>query len=321
MTKLRSTEAERADQLDAIAQKVCDAAARLPQIEDGTPEETRAMRDERGNPFAPSPCELDSIENREIPIGSGSLIIRIYRPFGWKDGLKAGFVFYHGGGFVLGDVDQYDTVVQHIAAKSGCIAVSVEYLLAPDNKIKGIHRDGFDAYKWVRENAAELGIDANKIAIGGDSAGGNLSIGVELLCKENNYPVPAYQVLIYPSVDLPMSFPSVQEFGEGYFLTQKGMTWFRSHYLESPDQANDSALLFLQKDLKGLSPAFLVTAGFDPLRDEGKAFADKLADHGVSVEHVCYTDMIHGFISFAGGIPAGMELIDEIAGKLKSTLS
>lgn len=320
MSRLRSTEAKSAEQLDTIAQKVCEAAARLPQIEDGTPEETRAMRAERGNPFAPGPCDLDLIEDKEIPIESGSLTIRIYKPHGWKDSPNAGFIFYHGGGFVLGDVEQYDTVVQHIAAKSGCIAISVEYLLAPENKIKGIHRDGFEAYKWVREHAAVLGIDAEKIAIGGDSAGGNLSIGVELLCKHKNYPVPAYQVLIYPSVDLPMSFPSVEEFAEGYFLTKKGMSWFRSHYLESPEQAYDPELLFLKSDLSGLSPAFLITAGFDPLRDEGKAFAHKLAEHGVPVEHVCYTDMIHGFISFAGGIPAGMELIEEIAEKLNKAL-
>ncbi len=317
MNALRSADAVRADKLDPIAQKVADASARLPQIEDGTPEDARAFRNEKGNPFAPDPCAIDSVEDREIPIGSGSLKIRIYRPYGWKEGLNAGFVFFHGGGFVLGDVEQYDTVVQHIVAKSGCIAISVEYLLAPDNKIKGIHRDGFDAYKWIRDNSADLGIEADKIAIGGDSAGGNLSIGVELLCKQENYPIPIYQVLIYPSVDLPMSFHSVEEFAEGYFLTKKGMTWFRSHYLETPEQASDPVLLFLERDLSGLSPAFLVTAGFDPLRDEGKAFADRLQQHDVAVEHVCYTDMIHGFISFAGGIPAGMELIEDISVRLK----
>ncbi|MDD9890584.1 MAG: alpha/beta hydrolase [Gammaproteobacteria bacterium] len=320
MKVLRSPEAVRANKLDPMAQKVADAAARLPQIEDGSPEDARAMRRERGNPFAPDPAELENIEDIEIPIQSGSLMLRIYRPFGWKQKLGSALIFYHGGGFVLGDVEQYDTVVQHLAAKSGCIAISVEYQLAPENKIKGIHQDGFDAYCWIRENAADLGIDKNRIAIGGDSAGGNLTIGVELLCKQANYPVPKYQVLIYPSVDLPMSFPSVEEFGEGYFLTSKGMTWFRSHYLESPVQANDPDLLFLERDVSGLSPAFVVTAGFDPLRDEGKAFADHLEQQGVPAEHVCYTDMIHGFISFAGGIGAGMELIEAIASRLKTEL-
>ena len=320
MIELRSKDAKSAEVLDAIAQKVADASARLPQIENGSPETARTFRAERGNPFAPEPCELDIIEDLEIPVSSGALTIRVYKPFGWREALQPGFVFYHGGGFVLGDVRQYDTVAQHFAAKSGCIVVSVEYLLAPDNKIKGIHRDGFDAYAWVHENSETLGIDNKRIAVGGDSAGGNLTIGVELTCKKESYPLPAFQVLIYPSVDLPMNFPSVEEFASGYFLTKRGMSWFRSHYLETPEQAFDPELSFLERDLHGLSPALLITAGFDPLRDEGKAFADRLSEQGVPVNHVCYTDMIHGFISFAGGIPAGMELIEQIAEELKLAL-
>jgi acetyl esterase len=229
-------------------------------------------------------------------------------------------VFYHGGGYVLGNVEQYDTVTQQIAARSGCIVASIEYRLAPDNKIKGIHQDGFDAYQWVYNNATELGIDQNRIAVAGDSAGGNLTIAVGLACKRHDFPRPAFQILIYPSVDLPMSFPSVDEFADGLFLTRGGMRWFRSHYLETPEQANDPQLVFLDNDLAGLSPAHVVTAGFDPLRDEGKAFADRLAAFGVPVSHVCYTDMIHGFLSFAGGIAAGMDLIDEIAIQLRDNL-
>jgi len=124
-------------------------------------------------------------------------------------------------------------------------------------------------------------------------------------------------VLIYPSVDLPMRFPSVDEFASGYFLTKEGMKWFRSHYLEIPEQAYDPELLFLEQDLSGLPPAFVITAGFDPLRDEGKAFADRLAEYEVAVRHICYTDMIHGFLSFSGGIGAGMDLIDEIGNELQ----
>ena len=312
----RSSQPKCAEKINEIAKKVADSSARLPQIEDGTPEQARAFRAERGNPFAPKPCELDSIEDVSIPIRSGEVLIRIYKPLGWEGGLRPGFVFYHGGGFVLGDVNQYDTITQHIAAKSKCIVISVDYKLAPENKIKNIHRDGFDAYVWVRENAKILGIDQARIAVGGDSAGGNLTIGVELLCKAEGVIVPAHQILIYPSVDLPMSFPSVNEFARGYFLTKAGMTWFRSHYLEAPEQASDPGLLFLERDLSGLSPTFIVTAGFDPLRDEGKALADRLQDYGVEVSHVCYTDMIHGFLSFSGGISAGMELIEEISQQL-----
>lgn len=314
---MRSTDAVSAKKINEIAKKVADASARLPQIEEGSPERARAFREERGNPFAPGVCELESIEDLLIPIRSGEVLVRVYKPLDSKGELSPGFVFYHGGGFVLGNVNQYDTITQHIAAKSNCIVVSVDYKLAPDNKIKSIHRDGFDAYRWVRENAEKLGIDPKRIVIGGDSAGGNLTIGVGLLCKKEKFPMPACQILIYPSVDLPMSFSSVEEFASGYFLTKAGMAWFRSHYLETPEQANDPELLFLERDLGGLSPALVVTAGFDPLRDEGKAFADKLEEYHVDVSHVCYTDMIHGFLSFAGGIPAGMELIEQIAERVK----
>ena len=161
----RSSQPKCAEKINEIAKKVADSSARLPQIEDGTPEQARAFREERGNPFAPKPCELDSIEDVLIPIRSGEVLIRIYKPLGWEGGLRPGFVFYHGGGFVLGDVNQYDTITQHIAAKSKCIVISVDYKLAPENKIKSIHRDGFDAYVWVWENAKRLGIDLSLIHI------------------------------------------------------------------------------------------------------------------------------------------------------------
>jgi acetyl esterase len=133
--------------------------------------------------------------------------------------------------------------------------------------------------------------------------------------------MPAMQLLIYPSVDLAMSHASVEEFAAGFFLTRGGMSWFRSHYLESPAQAQEPNLVFLENDLSGLAPAHVITAGFDPLRDEGKAFADRLAEFGVPVEHVCYTDMIHAFVSFAGGIPAGMQAIEDMSRALQQALA
>jgi len=317
VTILKSTDAIRADMLDPLAQKLADAAARLPQLEEGNVDAARAFREERGNPFAPVSCDLANISDHEICLAESAILGRVYTPKSRKGGLLPALVFYHGGGFVLGNVEQYDTVAQHIAFRSGCIVVSIDYRLAPDNKIKGIHRDGFNAYQWVINNAERLGIDQGRIAIGGDSAGGNLTIGVILLCKRQNFSMPDFQVLIYPSVDLPMRFPSVDEFASGYFLTKKGMKWFRSHYLEIPEQAYDPELLFLEQNLRGLPPAFVITAGFDPLRDEGKAFADRLAEYDVAVRHICYTDMIHGFLSFSGGIGAGMDLIDEIGNELQ----
>lgn len=321
MTALISNEAKRSEALHPMAEKVCRAAARNKQLEDCTVEEARAMREERGNPFAPGPCELADISDAEIPISSGPVSVRIYRPKSDIEGLQPALLFFHGGGFCVGDIEQYDTVCQHFAFNSGCVVVSVEYQLAPERKIKAIHQEGFEVWQWLRNNAADFGLDAERIAIGGDSAGGNLTIGVELACKRNQFPVPVFQLLIYPSADLSMSFPSVEEFANGYFLTRAGMTWFRSHYMEGPEQASDPELDFLKCDLSGLSPAYLMTAGYDPLRDEGKAFADRLEEFAVPVEHECYTDMMHGFISFAGGIPAGMQSIEDMSGRLKRALA
>ena len=316
-----SQEAECTEALHPMAQKVATAAARLKPLEDSTVEEARVLREERGNPFAPPACDLASIIDHEIPSRGGSIPVRLYKPLGNKKGLQPALIFYHGGGFVLGNVEQYDTFAQQIAFHSGCMVVSVDYRLAPDTKLTAIHEDGFDAYQWIRNNSAEWGIDQARLAVGGDSAGGNLTVAVLLACKRNQFPMPAFQILLYPSIDLAMSHASVEEFADGYFLTKAGMSWFRSHYLESEEQPRQPQFNYLTADLSDLPPAYVLTAGFDPLRDEGKAFADRLADFGVPVEHVCYCDMIHGFLSFAGGIPAGMEALEKIGIELRRALS
>ncbi len=321
MTEIRvSNKAESADALEPMAAKVAESAARLPQIEDGTPEEARAMRAERGNPFAPEPCDLASISDIEVPVSRGSVPVRCYEPHGYQSGRAGCLVFYHGGGYVLSTVEDYDTVTQRIANASGCKVFSVDYERAPDNKIKSIYRDGFEVYCWIRDNSAALDINPDRIAIGGDSAGGNLTVAITHACKRESYPMPAMQVLIYPSVDPTMQFPSVEEFASGHFLTKAGMGWFRSHYLENAEQANDPDLQFLQQDLHGLPRAYVITAGFDPLRDEGQAYVDRLEAHGVPTRHDCYTDMIHAFISFAGGIEAGEHLIQAIGAELHEHL-
>ena len=301
-----------------MAAKVALSATRLPQIEDGTPEQARAFRAERGNPFAPDAVKLAEIEDLQIPLSRGSVKVRSYLPEGLEPNNLPCLVFYHGGGYVLSDVDSYDTVTQRLALYGQCKVLSVDYELAPANKILSIYQDGFEVYRWVREHAEELNIDPQRIAIGGDSAGGNLTIAVTHACKLADYPQAAMQVLLYPSVDLTMGYPSIEEFAEGYFLTKKGMLWFRNHYLESPEQAGDSELAFLHKDLSGLPPAYVITAGFDPLRDEGQAYVDRLAEFAVPVKHECYEDMIHAFISFAGGIEAGEHALQRIGEELGS---
>lgn len=304
-----------------MAEKVAVSASRLPQIEEGTPEQVRAMRAERGNPFAPQAVTLAKIEDFEIPLSRGSVRVRSYLPEGLQADNLPCLIFYHGGGYVLSTVEDYDTVAQRLALYGHCKVLSVDYELAPANKILSIYQDGFEVYQWVREHASELSIDPDRIALGGDSAGGNLTVAITHACKQKHFPQAAFQVLLYPSVDLTMGFPSIEEFATGYFLTKKGMIWFRSHYLESPDQAQDSGLAFLEKDLSGLPPAYVITAGFDPLRDEGQAYVDRLAEFGIPVKHDCYTDMIHAFISFAGGIEAGEHALQRTGEELRNALT
>ena len=323
MTDFISKNAERSEHPHPAALKLAQASARLKPLNECTPEEARAMRAERGNPFAPPACDLAAIENIIIECTDGSLAARVYRPhLGDQDTeLQPALIYFHGGGFVLGDIAQYDTVTQQLASWSGCIVISVEYRLAPAVKSAQIYGDGIDALKWVYRHSKVLGIDKQRIAIGGDSAGANLTIAVALRCKQQQIDMPAFQLLIYPVTDYTMSFASIDEFADGYFLTKASMLWFRDHLLENAERITHPEVSSLRAELSGLPPAFVLTAGFDPLRDEGKAFADRLERHGVTVEHLCYTDMIHGFISFAGGIPPGMEALQKMGSVLKTALA
>lgn len=320
MTTAISDQAQRAEALHPMAEKVARSSARLKPLEQCSPEEARAIREERGNSFAPAACELASISDHSIPTRAGRLQIRRYQPVSVETGPQPALIYFHGGGHVLGNVEQYDTLTQQLASLGKCIVISVEYRLAPETKSIGIYEDGLDAYQWLRNNGEALGVDSSRIAIGGDSAGGNLAIAVVLSCKQQNIPMPVFQALIYPATDYRMSFPSIDEFAEGYFLTKASKQWFRGHFLEDEERASDPVVSSLLADLSGLPPAFVLTAGFDPLRDEGEAFADRLAKFNVPVKHVCYTDMIHGFISFAGGIPAGMTALQQIGLELQKAL-
>ncbi len=322
--------ATRSEKLEAMASKVAESAAQLKQIQDASPQETRVARAERGNPFAPPAVEGVEVIESSIVHDAGKTRVRRYYPSGSSfdfskpvltGSQRPALVYFHGGGYVLGDVAQYDTLTQQLAERANCIVISVDYQLAPEARSKQIFAEAFSVYRWLCANGADWGIDTSKIAVGGDSAGGNLSIAVGLNCKASRVPQPCFQLLLYPVTDYTMSFPSITEFSSGYFLTKAGMEWFRSHFLEDASRATDPIVSPHFADVAGLAPAFVLTAGFDPLRDEGEAFARKLSAAGVAVRHVCYTDMIHAFISFAGGIEAGMEAIEESAQALRNAFA
>jgi len=318
MTELISSVAKRANELHPMAAKVARASARQKPLCESTAVQARAMREALGNPFAPPSCEMESITDHWLPSSGGhQLRVRRYQPKLCSTGLQPALLFFHGGGHVLGTLDGYDTVAQQLARLGNCVVLSVEYRLAPETKSAGIYQDGLDVYSWLLHSGEELGIDSRRIAIGGDSAGGNISIAVMLQCKQLKIAQPCYQVQIYPGIDYQMGYPSIEEFAEGYFLTKADKQWFRSQFLESEERASDPLVSSLLADLSGLPSALVITAGFDPLRDEGEAFAIRLSEQGVEVEHLCYTDMIHAFVSFAGGIPAGMAALEKIGKELQ----
>jgi len=280
-----------------------------------TPEKNRAGFRFLANKTNPPPEPVAKVEDRLIPVQDGEIKLRIYTPEG--KGPFPVLVFFHGGGWVLGDLDVIDSPLRALTNLAQALVVSVDYRLAPEYKFPTAVNDCYLATKWVSENAHLLGGDAGKIAVGGESAGGNLAAVVSLMARDRGFPPLHYQILIYPVTDLSREYPSHSKF-KGYFLTQEDMRYFEKHYLRTPeDRENVHVSPLLAKDLSNLPPALIVTAGYDPLHDEGEAYAARLKEAGVEVTYYCYEDMIHGFFCFAGIINKGKDLIERIAGSLK----
>lgn len=225
--------------------------------------------------------------------------VRSYRPS--KGGVLPGLVFFHGGGWTIGDVDTHDVVCRQLALGASCMVFSVDYRLGPEHPFPAAVDDCFAALRWTMENAARLGIDPQRVAVGGDSAGGNLAAVAALLARDAGGPRIAYQLLVYPATDQRGATPSHERNAQGYLLTRDAMDYFRSAYL--PDRADWTdwrASPLLAPSHAGLPPALVITAGYDPLLDEGKAYAEKLRAAGVKVEYREYADMVHGFLLFGG---------------------
>src|SRR5688572_10432932 len=232
---------------------------------------------------------------------------------------------FHGGGFIAGSLDTHDSIARYLARHADAIVIGVGYRLSPEHRFPAAVDDAYAAVSWATAHASELHGDAGRVAVTGDSAGGNLSAVVCQLAKERGGPRIAFQALIYPAVDLDSrtDFPSRSEFGGGdHFLSTRDMAWFASMYLTDVErQVGDPRVSPLAaRDLRGLPPALVVTAGCDPLRDEGKAYADRLAEAGVPVEYRCVEGTIHACMSFAGAIPAGLEMLTLVASRLQAAL-
>jgi acetyl esterase len=236
------------------------------------------------------------VEDRTIPGPAGEIPVRIYRPAG--EGPFPVLVFFHGGGWVICNLETHDGLCRRLANATGCVVVSVDYRLAPEHKFPAAPEDCYAATRWVAEHAAEIKADSARIAVGGDSAGGNLAAVVTLMARERGGPPLVFQLLIYPATDFEARTPSLQENATGYGLSLDDMRWFASHYLNSAEERKHPLASPMQaEDLSGLPPALVITAEYDPLRDEGELYGARLREAGVPVTVSRYDGMIHGFLS------------------------
>ncbi len=271
----------------------------------------------------PEPPAVALTRDFEIPGPAGKLTLREYRPINSASEARLpALVFYHGGGFTIGDLESHDVLCRELCNQAGCAVVAVDYRMGPEHKFPAAVDDCWAATRWVVGNAATLKIDQTRIAVGGDSAGGNLAAVVALMARDAQFGAIRFQLLIYPATDLAATLPSHKTNGSGYLLTNRVMNWFMSQYIGSEKDYRDwRASPLLATSLKGLAPALVMTAGFDPLVDEGKAYADRLTREGVKTEYVCYEGQVHGFITMGKLIVQANQAVSHCAKALKAALA
>lgn len=263
------------------------------------------------------PDAVVNIENRKIPGLLTEIPIRIYTPLG--NSPFPILVFFHGGGWVMGSIDAADNICRTLANKAGCIVVSVEYRLAPEHKFPAAIEDAYTATKWVADNAANINGDRNLIAIGGDSAGGNIAAAVTLMARDRGFPNIIYQLLFYPATNYAFDTNSYQQYGQNYPLTTELMMCYWNHYLPNPEVGNNPyASPLLATNLSNLPPALIITAEFDPLRDDGELYAHRLKEAGVSVKLIRYDGMIHAFVGLADLLDKGKQALNDAETQLRA---
>jgi len=306
--------------LDPQAQALLDlvAAFGMPALSTLSVEDARKALVQMGELSGPEPEPVAKVEDRLIPDPAGQIPVRVYTPQG--SGSLPVLVWFHGGGFALGSIEIVDEFCRALTNAAGCITVSVDYRLAPEHKFPAAVDDCYTATKWVAENANATGSDPTRIAVGGDSAGGNLAAVVALMARDRGTPPLVYQLLVYPVTNFAFDTPSHREYADGYFLTKDDMTWFCNLYLRSEaDSHNPYASPLQAQDLRGLPPALVITGEFDPLRDEGEAYAARMREAGVPVACKRYNGMIHGFLSMP--LDQGKKARQEAAAGLRSAFA
>jgi len=311
--------------VDPQTQAILDQGKGGPQLHELSVAEAREALREMTFMLDIEKTDVHKRVERTIPGPNGDIPVRIYWPAALADGETLPILMlYHGGGFALGDMDTHENVARYYAKNGNVIVINVHYRLSPEHPFPAGVEDAYAALKWAAENAHTIGGDKSRIAITGDSAGGNISAVVTQMAKERSGPSIAYQLLVYPSVDMsPDShYASHDKYGNGdYFLSTDSLTWLRGMYFENiGDSKSVLASPILAADLSGLPPALIITAGYDILIDEGKHYADRLREAGVPVEYKCFESTIHGFMSFAGAIDAGREGLNLVVKTLKENL-
>ena len=306
--------------VDPQLQPFLDAGAALPPFDALSVEEARARLKVYPLPGARADA-VASAADRAIPGPGGPLGLRVYTPLG--AGPFPLLVFFHGGGFVVCDLGTHDALCRNLCAGAGCVVASVDYRLAPEHRFPAAPDDCLAATRWAAEHAAELGADPARVAVGGDSAGGNLAAVTALRVRDEGGPRLAGQLLLYPTTDAEAAgMPSLVENAEGYGLTARDMAWFKGHYLADPvESADPRASPLRAAHLRGLPPALVHTAEYDPLRDEGEAYAARLREAGVPTAVSRCAGMIHGYLFFAGLVAAADAALDEACAWLRGAFA
>jgi acetyl esterase len=285
---------------DAAAVFKAFQEAGRPPYETVSPAEARELYLKGRLVTNPEPPELKAVQPLAIPSPAGTIPARLYTPSRLRQtgGLAPALVFFHGGGWVIGDLDSHDVVCRKLAVEGKLMVISVDYRLAPEHKFPAAVDDAIAATNWIALNASQLGIDPSRLTVGGDSAGGNLAAVVAIAARDGGGPAIAGQVLIYPAIDFAMTHPSHSEPETSVLLTHSVIRWFRDHYLNGAADIQDwRASPARAATLAGLPPAYVLTAGADPLRDEGDEYANRLREAGVAVTHRSFPGQFHGFFT------------------------
>ena len=278
----------------------------------------RAAVDKMSEDSEADPPEVAQVIDGAMPGPRGDIRYRRYQPLAPMGGVSGGtlptLIYYHGGGFVIGNIETHDSTCRRLANRSRCQVISIDYRLSPEHPFPAPIDDGIAAFRHIRDEAAAFGADAARLAVGGDSAGGAMAAVVCQAMRDAKEAGPAFQMLIYPATDSSKESASRKSCAEGYFLTKGLMDWFWKAYVPAGTDLADLRLSpLLARDFTGLPPAFVLTAGYDPLRDEGRAYADRLIDAGVKTTYVNYPGTIHGFFSLTRFLKQGLKANDEAA--------